>query len=267
MIKLSLGAVILVLGGGLLVTLIAKANQSQQCVECKINLRMLGFGLLNYQDIYGRFPPGTISNPELTSDRRLSWYADAWAFVGDGQMGLILDRTKAWDDEKNLDPHWRSHDMTSPEALGHFTLWLCPANPARAPDGIAGFTHYVGVAGIGAETADAPPSYPLIGVFGYDRQTTLSDIQNGASNTLLVIETATANGPWTRGGPSTVRALDPNAPPYLGARGQFSSLHRPHVTHAVFADGSVRALNECIEPLVFEAMATIAGGESVVDDL
>ena len=264
-IKLSLGAVMLVLAGGLLVTLIAKVIQSQQCVECKMNLRMIGLGLTNYHDCIGRFPPGTVANSDLLLDSRLSWYVEAWSFVGDGQLGLSIHRDRAWDDEMNRNPVCTEIDGTT-WIMGHARGWICPANPARAQPDSPGFTHYLGVAGIGNNATTAPPGYPLIGVFGYDRQTTLSDIHDGASNTLLVIETATNNGPWTRGGPSTVRTIDPYSPPYLGPHGQFSSLHRPHVTHAVFADGSVQAFKEGMEPRVFEAMATIAGGESVGDD-
>jgi hypothetical protein len=264
-LKLSLGAVILVLAGGLLVTLIAKANQSQQCVECKMNLRMIGLGLTNYHDCNSRFPPGTVANSVLAIDSRLSWYVAAWSFVGDGQLGLSIHLDRAWDDEINRNPVCTEMDGTT-WIMGHARGWICPANSARAGPDSPGFTHYLGVAGIGNNATTAPPGYPLIGVFGYDRQTTLSNIQNGASNTLLVIETATDNGPWTRGGPSTVRALDPSGPPYLGPHGQFSSLHRPHVTHAAFADGSVRALMDGMEPRTFDGMATIAGAEAIDDE-
>jgi prepilin-type processing-associated H-X9-DG protein len=116
-------------------------------------------------------------------------------------------------------------------------------------------------AGASAEAAELPLHYPLVGVFGYDRQTRFSDI-DGISTTMMVVETAHKNGAWTAGGFATVRGLDPDGRVYIGKSGQFSSGHR-HGSNALFADGSVRFLNDSTEPKLFEAMATIAGRESV----
>jgi prepilin-type processing-associated H-X9-DG protein len=101
------------------------------------------------------------------------------------------------------------------------------------------------------------------GVFGYDRKTRLKDITDGVSTTLLLIETATENGPWTAGGRPTVRGLESNGVPYIGRQAQFSSFHRGGVTNALFADCSVRALRDGVAPEVLEALATIAGHEDV----
>ena len=82
------------------------------------------------------------------------------------------------------------------------------------------------------------------------------------SNTLLLAETGLANGPWTAGGPATVRGLDQGRQPYIGRGRQFGGLHRGGVMVAM-ADGSVRFLSESIDPKVFEALSTVAGGESL----
>ena len=102
------------------------------------------------------------------------------------------------------------------------------------------------------------------GVFGYDRQTREADIKDGASETMMLAETTSANGPWTAGGPATVRGLDPRRPPYLGPGQQFGGAHRGGATVA-FADGSVRFIGESIEPSIFEALATVAGREVLPD--
>jgi prepilin-type processing-associated H-X9-DG protein len=125
-----------------------------------------------------------------------------------------------------------------------------------------GLAHYVGVAGVGEDAALLPVEDKRAGVFGYDRRTRPEDIRDGTGTTLMVVETATDNGEWTAGGRATVRGLDPDHPPYLGRHGQFSSYHRA-VTNALFVDGSVRALGSGMAPEVFEALATIAGGEDV----
>jgi hypothetical protein len=157
-------------------------------------------------------------------------------------------------------------DNNREEIIGHMKILLCPANPNRAEDDTPGVTHYVGVAGVGEDAARLPLDHPRAGVFGYDRQTRLEDLRRGGRKTLLVIETATNNGPWTAGGPATVRGLDPEGLPYLGAEGQFSSRHLPRVTHALFADGAVHPLSSRLSSQVLEALATIAGGETVAID-
>jgi prepilin-type processing-associated H-X9-DG protein len=124
-------------------------------------------------------------------------------------------------------------------------------------------THYVGVAGVGEDAAFLPVDDPRAGVFGYDWTTRLGDIKGGASMTLLLIETATDNGPSTAGGKPMVKGIDPDRPPYLGRRGQFNSDHPGDVTNALFVDGSVRPLRSGMAPEVFQAMATIGGHEDV----
>jgi hypothetical protein len=89
----------------------------------------------------------------------------------------------------------------------------------------------------------------------------------------MVIETNFENGPWSAGGFPTVRGIDTDGSDYLGFTGQFGSLHRteestlfkvyPECSNCTFVDGSVRYLVKTIDPLTFEALATIAGGEKV----
>ena len=77
---------------------------------------------------------------------------------------------------------------------------------------------------------------------------------------MLLGETTFANGPWTAGGPATVRGLNPGRRPYIGPGEQFGGSHRGGAMVA-FADGSVRFLRDKIDPGVFEGLATVAGGE------
>jgi hypothetical protein len=227
---------------------------------------MLGSGLLNYHDTYGHFPPGTVPNPGFPPDKRLSWYVEAWGFVGDGQIRLLIDRAAEWDYHVNIVPKcelryernkWRVED------LGEWGTWLCPSNPSRSGPDMPAFTHYIGIAGIGPDAALLPADDARAGVFGYDRGTRREEITDGISTTLLLIETATENGPWTAGGRPTVRGLDREGLAYSGRQAQFSSFHREGVTNALFVDCSVRGLRPDLSPAVFEGMATIAGHEDV----
>jgi prepilin-type processing-associated H-X9-DG protein len=124
--------------------------------------------------------------------------------------------------------------------------------------------HYVGIAGVGADAPSLATGHPRDGIFGYDRQTRMVDIADGTSTTMMLAETTFANGPWTAGGPATVRGLDQGRQPYLGLGRQFGGAH-PGGAMVAFADGSVRFLPETIAPTVFEAIATIAGGEVIAE--
>src|SRR5262249_35803766 len=94
--------------------------------------------------------------------------------------------------------------------------------------------------------------------------TLMSDITDGASTTMMLAETTMANGPWTAGGPSTVRGLDPARRPYLGPGRQFGGSHQGGAMVA-FADGSVRFLRGTIASEVIERLSTVAGGESIAE--
>jgi len=144
--------------------------------------------------------------------------------------------------------------------VGELKTLLCPANPNTRGTNLPPFTHYVGVAGVGADAATLVKGEPRAGIFGYDRRTKREDIKD-TSNTLHLIETATANGPWTAGGHATVRGLDPEGPPYLGRGGQFSSGHG--LTQATLADGSVRPISPAVSRRVLEALATVTARDNV----
>src|SRR4051812_32491301 len=97
-------ALILVLAGGLVVAYLPRVRDAAARSQCRNNLRQLGLGLESHHDSYRAYPCGTVPNDRLPPERRLSWLVGAWAYVGDGQVGLLIDRAKAWDDEGNREP-------------------------------------------------------------------------------------------------------------------------------------------------------------------
>jgi prepilin-type processing-associated H-X9-DG protein len=97
-------------------------------------------------------------------------------------------------------------------------------------------------------------------MFGYDRVTRPQDVERGLSNTMMVIETRQGLGPWTAGGPATIRGVDPATKPYIGPGLPWGGYHRGG-TYVLFADGSVRFIKDTVEPRTFEMISTIAGYE------
>jgi prepilin-type processing-associated H-X9-DG protein len=86
------------------------------------------------------------------------------------------------------------------------------------------------------------------------------------ANTMLVAESGRVFGPWLHGGLATVRGLDPSQKPYVGPGRQFGGLHYDGRANVAFVDGSVRALSKTVSPKLFEALSTIADGESLPAD-
>jgi hypothetical protein len=103
---------------------------------------------------------------------------------------------------------------------------------------------------------------------------TRDDIKDGTSTTILVIETNRDVGPWAAGGAPTLRPVDTNDQRYLGVGRAFGGIHvrdqgwfrKSRVVYVGFVDGSVRWLAESLNPQTFEALVTIAGGETIAAD-
>jgi hypothetical protein len=248
-----------------------KVREAADRSRCKNTALAIGIGLQNYASAFhDRFPAGTAYCPTLPPEQRLGWPVDMGPYADlDPFRRWCFDRSKPWNDEENLwFLCWRKDEPGRPDPprkwvpVGPYWLFLCPAVEGHN-DPTPGPTHYVGVAGIGSDTPGLPAEENdrRIGMFGYDRRHRFDDFKDGLANTLAVLETHTDCGPWTAGGPSTVRGLDPAGRPYLGMAAQFGGRHG--TAAAGFADGSARPLSYGIAPGVLEALATLAGGEAM----
>lgn len=262
---------VFLLAGGLVLSAIPKIHAAAARTQCQNNLKQIGLGLHNYCDTNGSFPSAAIANKDLSCGKRLSWMVDTLPYIE--QIGVTINRKKGWQDEANIIPKFYGVGDKEPPRPLELKLFRCPADRTVSPANAASLTNYVGITGVGPDAAELVLGYPGAGFFGCDRKLKLGDIKDGTANTLMVAETNVANGPWTAGGFPTVRGLDLAGGPYLGAGGQFGSGHRSCrgwfspmptvITYVVYADGSVRGLTDSVSPSVFEALATIAGGEEI----
>lgn len=248
---------------GWVVVTVLRARDENREAHCLDNLKSIALGLHNYHQVFDSFPLGTVPNPSLAPEHRLSWVVGAWGFVGDGQIHLNIDHSRAWDDPVNLKPTGYS-GVDGPGATTELFFYGCPASAQTLPPTYSRVLQYVGVGGLGVDSPALPSGHPRIGVFGHDRVTRLADITDGAFTTMMVIETADRNGPWTAGGPNSVRGLDPSRTPYIGTGRQFGGNHARGVA-VLFADASVRLRTPTIHPKLFEASATIAGNTANAD--
>ena len=98
-------------------------------------------------------------------------------------------------------------------------------------------------------------------------------LKDGLANTIMLIETGHEVGPWLRGGPSTVRGIEPTGGQLTGDGLPFGGTHfrqawifaspRPVAFHILLADSSVREAKNAIDPAILAALATVAGGEEI----
>lgn len=264
---------------GLIIPAISKVRSAANAMLCQSNMRQIVIACHNYHNDWSRFPNGTVSKADLPPQKRLSWLTHIFPNYMEGGSIFLQDRTKSWYDPANCPPRASvrvASDLSAiheeqlrVQLIGDIRLFFCPINPARNDPSLPCPTHYIGIAGLGDDAAELSLKDRRCGVFGYDRRVTMQDIKDGISTTMALSEVLDG-GPWTAGGQATVRGLAAVGRPYLGDGGQFTSPHRtafflgtrPDVNVA-FADCSVRRLSATLSPQVFEALATIAGGEQI----
>ncbi|MCA8999693.1 MAG: DUF1559 domain-containing protein [Planctomycetaceae bacterium] len=237
---------------GVLVALLLPAVQSARTAardaQSKINLKQIALALHNYHDVYESFPPGTIENANLPVDERLSWMVPILPFIDQQSLWTLINMKEAWNSDANFDA--LTEDIPS---------FLNPNSPEKTYEGYP-VTGYVGIGGVGEDAPELPANHRRAGIFGYNRVTRIRDITDGTSNTMMTSE-ASDHGPWSAGGYSTIRAF--TEVPYINGPDNIGNPWSPRGTNVGMADGSVRTVNEDIDPSVIEAMATINGGERV----
>lgn len=191
------------------------------------------------------FPAGTVPNRSLAPERRLSWMAILADRLGDDpSVSVAWDR--AWDNPQNdLFVRRRIKAFQNP-AIGKLT----------GDDGYPA-THFVGVAGVGADAAALNNRHARSGIFGHDRRTRLEDIRDGASNTLLVLGVREHLGSWAAGGISTVRGLANE--PYVNGPDGFGTGSADSML-VLTADGRVLSVSAATDPKVLRRMAAKADG-------
>ena len=286
--RLRIGAAVVLLvvlfAAGLLVTFIAKLRIKSDQETCQNNLRQLSpfaiaaaearpdqkpvfasekdqarrpkftqkeldrFRNLNIAPV---IPAGTVPNPALPPDRRLSWAVTLIPLFDQRRQDTValaasVDKSQAWDAGPN-----QTAARTVVRGL------LCPANPLEAA-----VTQYVGAGGVGADAATLPPEAPTAGCFRYDAATPFDAVGDGLSQTVLFAEVSVDAGPWLRGGPATVRTLD-QSKEAIGPGGQFGGNH-PGGAYFGMADGGSRFLTPRTDPAVLAALFTINGGPAAV---
>jgi prepilin-type processing-associated H-X9-DG protein len=223
-------------------------------LQCLSNIRQMGLGIAGYQVQTGYYPPGTIPNPDFPIERRLGWGVTILPYID--QVEYLNERGKSPDEAARLawdDPVFAGLIDDRPG------ITRCPESLTVPPSG------FLAIAGLGTDAPSLPTNHRRAGIFGDDRKVCPADVKDGTSVTMMLTESDSLTGPWFAGGRRTVRGLDPFHQPYIGPARQFGGNHSGGA-NVLFADGSAKFVRDSVDPKVFEAMSTIAGGEKVSDD-
>ena len=172
-----------------------------------------------YHDQHGHFPIGTVSNPDLLPEKRLSWTVQFGRLTCAVVPLPVINKTKPWDAEENCPPGGGScismdSDEMREEPMGQVRIFLCPAVPVQPTPSLPSPTHFVGIL-VWAMTqlnCHCPTLEP-----GSSEMTVRCHARTSKTAWLRPwrLTEAMDGGPWTAGGRSTVaRIID--GPTLLG---------------------------------------------------
>jgi prepilin-type N-terminal cleavage/methylation domain-containing protein len=293
---------------GVLVALIMPAVQaareSANRAKCQNNLKQLGLAAQEYHDNFSSFPSGWLCQTPVYDNMGNYLYGDQnfcsapsqqyQTYMWNGLVGLFLKLEQAnLYNEINfsLSPYFPDNATSIKRSIDGF---VCPSN--RRATGVSttatalkvGPSDYRGnmAAGMVAPgTGSCPTPYTIAnatnpaclvydnGVTYQNSQTSMADITDGTSMTMLIGESLQGNWPDATG--CCVRTnIDRtvNKPIVVNNNGiitnyyvYWSSKH-PNLVNFVRCDGSVTPVTNQINKLVLNKLMTRSGGESISSD-
>jgi prepilin-type processing-associated H-X9-DG protein len=204
---------------GLLVPAAQKMRASSSRMVSANNLKQLALAMYNYESTFGHFPPAVVMGPDGKTPH--SWRIELLPYLDQNQLYQSYKMDEPWDSENNRK-----------------VLDKMPRVFKADPDVATTASSY----------------YVLTGedtIFSGKEGVKISDITDGTSNTILVVE-AKQDVPWTKPVDLEYDAKKP-LPKFGGFfLGGFN---------VAFADGSVRFISPIITEQTLRAMITKAGGE------
>jgi hypothetical protein len=201
-------------------------------VQCNDNMKNIVLALLNYHDVYRRFPPAYIADKD--GKPMHSWRVLLLPF---------LERKTLYDQYRFDEPWDGPHNSRLAAQMP--SCYQCSASyedSIRPP-----LTRYVAVVGPGTMWPGAA-------------STKISDAVDGTDRTILVVESSDAPVHWMEPRDLDLQTLPLEINP-LNGQG-ISSKHPGRAAHVAMVNGSVLFLSrEKTTPQQLRALLTIAGGE------
>ena len=204
-----------------------RAREPARRTQCKNNLKQIGLALHNYHDTYGAFPPAFTVDAD--GKRLHSWRTLILPYLDQAPLYDKIDFSKPWDDPVNAEA-----------AKTQLHAYHCPSAPGSSTN-----TSYVVV--VGANTC-----------FPGTASRATSDITDGASNTIMVVEVDSENSVhW-------MSPMDVDEQ-FVMSVGPKSKVSHTGGLHVLLADGYARFVSYDLDQKVRHALMTINAADTIGD--
>jgi hypothetical protein len=229
--------VVLLVGTGALISFLAPRIQAARAAmlrtACAANLRRIADAMRKYHQEWECFPPAHLADGSGAPTH--SWRVLLLPYLGE----------RALYEQYRFDEPWNGpNNRTLVDRMP--PVFRCPADQSKHP----GKTHYSML--IGPNTVSNGTSV-----------TRLSDIVDGPSRTILLIEGSDFTVEWLEPRDLAWDAahLDLGGSQVTGGFGPANLVRHEEGTNAAMCDGTERWIKSWVAPPVFQAMTTISGGE------
>ena len=232
---------VFIFGLGLLLPSLGTPRTVARRSQCQSHLKVIALALHSYHDVHGSFPPAYI--PDATGKPMHSWRVLILPYLERKDLYDRYNFSEPWDGPNN-----RKLAAEMPREFA------CPCQP-RPANGPLVETNYLAIVGPNTAWPDGKAVH-------------LSQVSDGTSNTLLVVEVHDSGISWLEPRDLHISQMATAINP---PRGQgISSRHGSHndkgpgsCAMAIFCDGHTEVLHNDLPPDLLRAMLTARGGEDV----
>lgn len=219
---------LLLIGGvavALMLPAVSRTREVPRRSQCKNHLKQIGLALHNYHDDYRAFPPAYTVDAD--GKPLHSWRTLILPYLDQKPLYNTIDLTKPWDDPVNahaLETRVEVYHCPSTSHPGAHTVYLANASQS--------------------------------GCFRPGLSRKISDIIDGSSNTILILEVPENLAvPW-------MSPEDADEALFMNITAD-SGLHHTGGVHATLCDGAVRFISANLPIATRRALLTIEAGDTI----
>ncbi|MBS0261913.1 MAG: DUF1559 domain-containing protein [Planctomycetes bacterium] len=254
----------------LLLPAVQQTREAARRTQCKNNLLQIGLALHNYEMARECLPPGTVDPARPIRNQpqgyHVSWIVACLPYLDQGNVF------------KNFDFQGGTYSAANtPARAVAINVLFCPTNPTPKSISNVGLTTYAGI----HHHVEAPIDIDNTGVLFLNSSVRYRDLQDGATNTIFVVEVTDVDPlGWASGTRATLRnsrfTAVPLTPLPTGRPtgdvteekvlevGGFGSQHSGGA-HVLLGDGSVRFISTTISPQVLQNLGHRSDGSLPVE--